>query len=269
METKEIIERLEKQNYLLEKRYEILKTMICDIYDEIVQKKKICPVCNHEIRFYLPFGKPRMRSNAECPACHCLKRQRLLWRFLNANWRSLTGSDVGEEGKKVRILHFAPDASLQNKFANMEGVEYYPVDIDPNYPLPIVNTVDMQSIPYSDEYFDLIIAVHVIQNVEDEKKALKEVRRVLKLSGSAIINSPIDHNLEKTIDERYDTPELREKNYEKEYYQRRYGVDYGERLRLMGGYREVSRFKAEELNTPEEMEYYALLSQEEIYVCKK
>lgn len=37
----------------------------------------------------------------------------------------------------------------------------------------------------------------------------------------------------------------------------------------MGGYREVSRFKAEELNTPEEMEYYALLSQEEIYVCKK
>ena len=41
MESQEIIARLERQNYLMEKRYEILKSMICDIYDEVIPQQKV------------------------------------------------------------------------------------------------------------------------------------------------------------------------------------------------------------------------------------
>ena len=88
METKDIIEMLERQNYLMEKRYEILKSMICDIYDEVIPTKKVCPICKSEIRCYIPYGKPKMRYHAQCPVCLGVERERLLARYLEINWLS-------------------------------------------------------------------------------------------------------------------------------------------------------------------------------------
>lgn len=148
-------------------------------------------------------------------------------------------------------------------------MDYYPVDINPDYPCHIVNTVDITNIPYPDDNFDLIICMHVIANVNDEKKALKEMKRVLRPGGCAIINSAIDHNIEKTIeDEQYNTPEQREKQYGNKEYRRRYGRDYIKRLQA-GGWSRVKVYKAIEFNTAEEIEYYSLLKGEELYICQK
>jgi ubiquinone/menaquinone biosynthesis C-methylase UbiE len=43
--------------------------------------------------------------------------------------------------------------------------------------------VDAQSIPYSDKTFDVVIANHMLYHVPDRKKALAEIRRVLKDDG--------------------------------------------------------------------------------------
>lgn len=97
METKEIIEQLERQNYLMEKRYEILKSMICDIYDEVMPQKKICPICKREIRCYIPYGTPKMRYHAQCPVCLGAERERLLqgiWNFIGKIWRLITLLEV-------------------------------------------------------------------------------------------------------------------------------------------------------------------------------
>lgn len=42
---------------------------------------------------------------------------------------------------------------------------------------------DAQSIPYADKTFDVVIANHVLYHVPDRKRALQEIRRVLKSDG--------------------------------------------------------------------------------------
>lgn len=46
--------------------------------------------------------------------------------------------------------------------------------------------IDAQSIPYSDETFDIVIANFMLYHVPDRSKALAEIRRVLKASGTLI-----------------------------------------------------------------------------------
>lgn len=267
METKEIIERLERQNYVMEKRYEILKSMICDIYDEIIPHKKICPICKSEIRCYIPYGKP-MRYHAQCPVCLGAERERLLARFLDMNWDNLTGSENKSAGK-IRLLHFAPELGFHQRFSSMKDVEYYPVDFNPNYPFDIVNVVDITDIPYPDNYFDLIICFHVLQYVKDEGKALDEVKRVLAPEGNAIFCDNINQILETTLEsDRYSTPALKEQYYGNAQYVRRYGRDYLERLSNVWERENISKYSVDELEEDEISKYF-LLCGEEIYIYKK
>lgn len=46
--------------------------------------------------------------------------------------------------------------------------------------------MDAQSIPYSDETFDIVIANHMIYHIPDRAKALAEIKRVLKKGGHLI-----------------------------------------------------------------------------------
>ena len=56
MESQEIIARLERQNYLMEKRYEILKSMICDIYDEVIPQRKYARSVRVRLDAIFPMG---------------------------------------------------------------------------------------------------------------------------------------------------------------------------------------------------------------------
>ena len=47
-------------------------------------------------------------------------------------------------------------------------------------------------LPYPDEYFDVVIASHVVEHAEDDRKLLAEIQRVLKPDGVAVILIPIN-----------------------------------------------------------------------------
>ncbi len=267
METNEIIERLERQNYLMEKRYEILKSMICDLYDEVIPQKKVCPICKSEIRCYIPYGKPKMRYHAQCPVCLGAERERLLARYLELHWEDLTGHRT-RAGEKIRLLHVAPELGFYKRFQDREDIEYYPVDFNPNYPYPIVKTVDITDIPYPEDSFDLIICIHVLQYVEDEKRGLEEIHRVLGHGGSAVFCDNVNPALEKTLEDKaYDTPKLREEYYGNAQYVRRYGRDYKERLGSVWG-NEIVRYRVDDLD-PEEIKNYYLRHGEELCIYTK
>lgn len=53
-------------------------------------------------------------------------------------------------------------------------------------------------LPYPTEYFDVVIASHVIEHVQDDAFLLREIRRVMKPKGMAIVLIPIN--------EKYDDP---------------------------------------------------------------
>lgn len=132
-----------------------------------------------------------------------------------------------------------------------------------------MNAVDITDIPYPNDYFDLIICFHVLQNITDEKKALKEVKRVLGSNGSAIFCDNINQELEVTLeDEKYDTSELREQYYGNGQYVRGYGRDYIERLGSVWGRDSIVKYSVDELDAEEVKKYY-LRWGEEICIYKK
>lgn len=56
--------------------------------------------------------------------------------------------------------------------------------------------IDAQEIPYPDETFDVLIANHMLYHVPDRKKALSEMRRVLKTGGRFFITTVGDRHLQ-------------------------------------------------------------------------
>ena len=70
---------------------------------------------------------------------------------------------------------------------------------------------------------------HILEHVADDHKAMREIRRVLKPNGLAVIQVPVWGA--KTSDEPLNTPEERVLKYFQEDHVRRYGADIESRLR--------------------------------------
>ncbi len=78
--------------------------------------------------------------------------------------------------------------------------DYYCVELRENmaaelrrrFPSVTVLTENCETLPYSDAFFDRIIAVHVLEHLNNLPRAVGEVRRVLKVGGIFSIVIPCD-----------------------------------------------------------------------------
>ena len=48
----------------------------------------------------------------------------------------------------------------------------------------------MVSLPFMSDFFDIVVCSHVLEHVKDDKKAILEIKRVLKKNGLAVIGVP-------------------------------------------------------------------------------
>ncbi len=89
--------------------------------------------------------------------------------------------------------------------------------------------MDIMDIKFDDNSFDCILCIHVL----DDRKAIKELYRVLKPNSWAILQVPIMK--EKTFEDySINTSEKRLKFYGQEDHFRAYGLDYKKRLEDAG-----------------------------------
>lgn len=89
----------------------------------------------------------------------------------------------------------------------------------------------MLAMPFDDQSFDLVIANHVLEHVADDKKALAEMFRVLRVGGHAILQTPYSPRLAHTWqDEGIDTDDARLVAFGQEDHVRLYGKDIFERF---------------------------------------
>jgi SAM-dependent methyltransferase len=153
-----------------------------------------CPCCGSTYLTFLPAGIAR-RANAACIKCGSLERHRNLWLFFSAN-RELFKNHI-------KLLHPAPEKIFYKKFLADRNIDYYPIDLRPtayNYGVKTIE-MDLTDLRYKDNFFDAIICNHVLEHIPDDTKAMREMYRVLKPGGWAIINVPTNPQLDHTIED--------------------------------------------------------------------
>ncbi len=188
-----------------------------------------CPICEHTFTLFLRFcGTP----NEWCPVCRSLGRHRLLYLFLRKETDLLTG------GRSLRILHVGPEVCLQPRLASIPGSTYVSADLMISLIDVLEETPDVcMSVTqacFSSDTFDLVICSHVLEHVRMDRQAIKELFRVTKPGGLAIIPVPIDWQSESTDEREGLTPSNREHLYGEADHVRRYGRDYLSRLKEAG-----------------------------------
>lgn len=151
-------------------------------------------------------------------------------------------------------------------FEAQHGEKYITADIES--PLAKVK-LDVHDMPFEDSSYDVAFCNHVMEHVDNDIKAMKEIRRVLRPGGWAIIQIPLFRPLRETTyeDASITNPRDREKAFGQDDHVRLYGLDYADRLRSAGF--DVTEDDFVNSFSQEEQNRFALPNNEPIFFCKK
>ncbi len=188
------------------------------------------PIDNRSFRKFLPYGYEHQRQNVLSPSTLSLERHRLLWLYLKNETDFFT--------TRKKVLHMAPEQCFLNRFKNLKH-EYITADLFS----PIADVkADITDLPFEENTFDIIFCNHVLEHIQDDTKAMKELYRVMKKGGMGVFQIPQDLNRETTFEDNSITDKKeRAKIFGQYDHVRIYGLDYFTKLRSIG-------FKVEEVN---------------------
>ena len=85
------------------------------------------------------------------------------------------------------MLHVAPEQCFLKRFEKLHGDRYITADIES--PLAKVK-MDIHQMSFESDKFDVVLCNHVLEHVDDDIKAMSEIKRVLKPGGWAIMQVP-------------------------------------------------------------------------------
>lgn len=178
-----------------------------------------CPICGWSgQRFLTHVGSGYVVWNAMCPSCGSFPRHRgfawLLKHHLSDHLSSL-GSGTG-----YRLL-FAPERGmkslLENYIPSLEGVDYSQINE------LVVHREDIQALSFADGSVDFFSCFHVVEHVPDDRRALRELARVLHPQGLGILNVPITFGRPQTVEFGRPNPLLNDHYFD-------YGEDFTDRV---------------------------------------
>lgn len=172
--------------------------------DMLFNPKKMtlyCPCCGYRFRSFNGwefkehherFNSSRyegIRQDVLCPVCRALPRHRILALWCEEHIAELKGAS---------ILYFAPERSMmlwmKRNWISSTTADLLSSGVDLK--------LDIQKTGLDSGSYDVVIANHVLEHVDDFHKALAEVYRILKPSGCFICSFPMDSKIELLDEER-------------------------------------------------------------------
>ena len=111
------------------------------------------------------------------------------------------------------------EACLIKKFKENSNIEYITADL--SSPLADIK-MDIHNMPFEDENFNFVMCNHVLEHVDDDIRALEEIKRVLKKGGKGIIQVILLSSVKKQLRTNQLQLEEREKLYGQSDHLRKY-----------------------------------------------
>lgn len=182
-----------------------------------------CPCCDSSFRRFRTYKGP----DRVCWVCGAMERHRSVWLHLDRH------PELLREGASV--LHVAPENVLRNRLRAIPDVTYHGGDLTAEFG---PERIDVTDLAFPDGSIDIVVCNHVLEHVPDDRRAMAEIRRVLRPGGWALLLVPdLDGpNVLDVTDEdtTVTTPEERLRRFGQGDHARRYGWDYLARLAEAG-----------------------------------
>ena len=236
----------------------IINTAIFFKNHVLAKKKATCPCCGwrgHDF-YWIDCGNFIM-PHAECPNCQAQERQRFMHQFLNVR------EDLKIHRGNQTIIHFAPEEHIFFRYDAENNPRYFGVDNDfdriKRLPFSAIQ-LDIQNLPFMDNSVDIVFCLHILEHIPDDHAGIREIHRILKPGGKAIIMVPFMLGQEHTIE--YDKPDPAIFNHVRGYSPN----DFSERLNIFS----ISAIYPDDLFTEEQIERHKIPSDSQIiFECTK
>lgn len=218
-----------------------------------------CPVCEKKFSKFLSYGSNvAHRENVLCPYDLTLERHRLMYLYLKQESNFFTAENLS-------VLHMAPEQCFIDSFKKQKNLNYLTADIES----PIADLhFDLHEIPLEDNRFDVVFCNHVMEHVENPLQCMKELYRVMKKGGWALMQVPQDFNRDLTYeDANIKSPKEREKHFWQKDHLRLFGKDYPQWLEKAGF--TVDEFDLKKHFDKNKINRFRLLQGEILYIAKK
>ena len=208
-----------------------------------------CPICSY-CGMFISVGHPP-RWDARCARCGSRERHRLM-----QLWVTQGG---GNKFLGKRILHFAPEKAVMRQ---MRGNPLY--ETADLHQRGVTHRGDITRMQLADASYDMVIAHHVLEHITDDRQAMRELFRLLRPAGIAVLSVPINATRRQTYENAaVSAPEQRQAHFGGEDHVRYYGLDFADRLAEVG-------FSVESFRMlPEDEVRYSLLRDEWIIIASK
>ncbi len=184
-----------------------------------------CSICAYAWPFLQHADQPR----EICPLCGSRARHRV-FRLALEQWRrkwDITHADV---------LHVAPEWSLRRTLVGVAR-RYVTADLRGD---GCDLALDLCELPFSCGSFDLVFTSHVLEHIVDDRRALREIRRVLRRGGVAVLPVPI--TVDRTVE--WGRPDPVRNGHTREC-----GLEYFDRYRECGFH--VRLYSTDDFDEPE------------------
>jgi SAM-dependent methyltransferase len=235
----------------------LLETLLATRALFFVGTKFTCPCCGWKLRAFTHGGASFMaRPMGYCPRCNSKARHRRWWLFLQNETNLFTAH--------LRLLIVSPNYCFSRIFRTLPNIDYVGVDHSSHRNISV--KMSLPATPILSETFDAILCIHVLEHIQDDRMAIRELHRVLKPRGWAGISAPLRLDQKTYEDPTITSPEERKRAFGETVHVRYYGYDLMDRLKEAGFH--VKFYPGKDVDQLSRQKY-GLRDDENIFYCTK
>jgi len=172
--------------YLIQKREQSLKRC-CVCGEEGFFEPLSAYYSEMERKYGTIWHRPETLNKEEylCPVCGATDRDRLMIEYLKR-----MELPFAARKEPIKVLQIAPSNAIENWIMERcPNVIYHSTDL---YMEEVTFKADIQNMMcVADETYDIIICSHVLEHVQDDMRAMRELKRILRKDGICLFLVPV------------------------------------------------------------------------------